>query len=332
MEKIITGEKIEYKQVLIDSPIYLMIEPTNRCNMKCKMCSREELTDIGDMSYDMFKKTLEMLPNIRTVKFQGLGEAYLAKDAVKMLELCKERSIDIVSITNCLWPAGIDIPYVMSLLNHLYISYHASDEKTYLEIVGTGNWKRLHENIEIIVRNKGKCDVVFNCVLSNINYLQAPKIVERAYSMGVEGVRFQIMQNWTTEKEELYDDLLGLQQVNQDKMIEVLKEAYDKGKKLGVAVSLVGNDEFDYTHCIWPFERVYINKNGDILPCHMRPNPMYSVGNIFDDSFDEVWNGEKYSIMRQLLRENKAPEMCIECPYITNSKELKEIRQGLKDI
>jgi len=47
----ITGEKSEYIQKFANTPNYLMIEPTNKCNLKCQMCSREELTDIGDMEY-----------------------------------------------------------------------------------------------------------------------------------------------------------------------------------------------------------------------------------------------------------------------------------------
>lgn len=330
IKKNVVGEKSIYSQVLAASPNYLMIEPTNKCNLKCKMCSREELKDIGDMDLELFQKILDTLPEVRTVKFQGLGEAYLANNAIKMLECCKKRGIDVVSITNCLWPKYIDIAYVMSLIKHLYISYHAANEETYKEICGGGNWELLHKNIETMVKNKGECEVIFNCVLSNINYMQAEEIVERAHMMGIETVRFQIMQNWTAEGEELYEDLSQLQEINLDMMVESLKRAYKRAEKLGIYINLVGNDEFDYTHCIWPFERTYINKNGDVLPCHMRPDPRYSVGNIREKKFADIWNGAALTSMREHLSNNIAPEMCKECPYISAAQEIRIIKEKLK--
>ena len=245
----IAGEKTNYIQKMINTPNYLMIEPTNKCNLKCQMCSREELTDIGDMDWELFLKVMEELPDIKTVKFQGLGEAYLAKDAIRMLEYCKQRNIDVVSITNCLWNQ-IDIPYLMTLLKHMYISYHAADEESYKLVCGGGNWKLLHENIEKIVENKGECEVVFNCVLSQINFEQAEKIVIRAKEYGVNYVRFQIMQNWTAEGEELYEDLSELRKMNKNLLVKNLQKAYEKADRLNVTIDLVGNEEFDYTHCI----------------------------------------------------------------------------------
>ena len=326
----ITGEKSEYIQKFANTPNYLMIEPTNKCNLKCQMCSREELTDIGDMEYELFIKVMEELPEIKTVKFQGLGEAYLAKDAIRMLEYCKSRNIDVVSITNCLWN-NIDIPYLMTLIKHMYISYHASDEKIYKLICGGGNWKLLHNNIRKIVENKNECEIVFNCVLSQLNYKQAESIVQCSNLMGVNYVRFQIMQNWTTESEALYDNISGLGKMDINTLIESLHAAYIRAKELGVTINLIGNENFDYRQCIWPFERTYINKNGDVLTCHMRPAPIYKIGSIKSKSFKEIWNGEELNSIRNKLSLNQAPEMCIDCPYITASEELKNIKLELKN-
>lgn len=329
IEMKVAGEKTTYIQKIASTPNYLMIEPTNKCNLKCQMCSREELTDIGDMDYELFLKIMEELPDIKTVKFQGLGEAYLAKDAIKMLEYCKGRNIDVVSITNCLWN-HIDIPYLMSLLKHMYISYHAADENTYKLVCGGGNWKLLHENIKKIIENKAECEVVFNCVLSQLNYWQAEKIVTKASEMGVNYVRFQIMQNWTSEGEELYSELSDLRKIDKIKLTENLQKAYDAARQYNVIVDLVGNEDFDYTHCIWPFERTYINKNGDVLVCHMRPTPNYKIGNVRKNSFGEIWHSEEIGTIREKLSKNLAPAMCAECPYIQAAKEIQEIKSVLK--
>ena len=330
----IAGEKTVYEQKLAQTPNYLMIEPTNKCNLKCKMCSREELKDIGDMDYDSFEKVMKQLPGIKTIKFQGLGEAYLAKDAMRMLLYCKQKNIDVVSITNCLWK-NINIEELMPLLKHMYISYHAADEETYGEICGVEGktrssfWELLHKNIEKIVASKGNCEVLLNCVISSINYYQAPEIVKRAKSLGVNHVRFQIMQNWTTEGEELFDNLASVAEMDENLLINALKKAYQLARELDISIELVGNSEFEFTHCIWPFERTYINRNGDVLTCHMRPAPEYKIGNVFEKTFEEIWNGDKLNTIRELLSQNNPPEMCCKCPYIENADVLRRIKQKL---
>lgn len=326
----IAGEKNVYSQSLAESPVYLMLEPTTKCNLHCRMCPHDELKDIGDMDYSLFLNILEQLPALNTIKFQGLGETYLAKDAIRMLEYCTKRGIDVVSITQCLWK-GIDIPHLMTLLKHMYISYHAADEETYKRICGGGNWSLLHNNIEEIVKNRGNCEVVLNCVLSELNYWQAEQIVEHASDMHVEHVRFQIMQNWTTKENAHHDDFNMIRNMNEKKVVENLKKAYCRASELGISIELVGNDEFDYTHCIWPFERTYITKNGDVMPCHMRPLPENSVGNIKDAPFYEIWNGNKLNHMRKKLGVNEAPDMCVDCPYLSAAQEIREIRAMLNN-
>ena len=321
----IAGEKEVYRQHLVKSPLYLMLEPTTKCNLNCQMCVHNELTDFGDMDYSLFEKVMDQLPEVKTIKFQGLGETFLAKNAIRMLEYCKARGIDVISITQCIW-RGIDIPYLMTLISHMYISYHAADERTYKEICGGGDWKLLHDNISMIVDNKGGSDVIFNCVLSGLNYEQAPLIIKNAAEYKVKHVRFQIMQNWTTKEDDKHEDYDAIKTINSDILVDILRKTYKVAKEMGVSVELVGNDKFEYTHCIWPFERVFITREGLVMPCHMRPLPENCVGDLKTQSFDEIWNNEQYLTMRELLASNRPPRMCEDCPYIASAQELSAIK------
>ena len=68
-----------------------------------------------------------------------------------------------------------------------------------------------------------------------------------------------------------------------------------------------------------------------MLPCHMRPDPRYSVGNIREKKFADIWNGAALTSMRELLSNNIAPEMCKECPYISAAQEIRIIKEKLKE-
>ena len=54
----------------------LYIEPTARCNLRCKMCFRNSWKNeiIGDMRMETFRKAMTTMPDsVETVFFGGMG-------------------------------------------------------------------------------------------------------------------------------------------------------------------------------------------------------------------------------------------------------------------
>lgn len=327
----VIGEKNDYIQELLSSPEYLMIEPTNRCNLNCITCTRASLDKIGDISYENLEKILDAFPDVKTIKFHGLGEPLLTPDVIKMLELIKGKGIDTVIVSNLQWN-NIDIEHLLSLIKHMYISYHALDEKMYNFISGNmGSWKLLHKNIEIIKEKKpDHVDVMLNYVCTKENAQYVEKMVQRAFDLGVLNVRFQIVQNWADEKnQEFHNKLEQLQITNLEEVSGYFVKAATLAKQIGVNIEIVGNDHFDYKQCIWPFRRAYITFTGEVIPCCMRPAPKYSMGNILHTDFKEIWNSEKYHSLRKQLSMNDSCEMCEKCPYIVTAPFISKINKRL---
>jgi MoaA/NifB/PqqE/SkfB family radical SAM enzyme len=58
-----------------------------------------------------------------------------------------------------------------------------------------------------------------------------------------------------------------------------------------------GNQERKQYICDWPFSRVQIEQNGDVFTCcttYLKQGKSdYSIGNIFENSFEEIWNSDK---------------------------------------
>lgn len=57
--------------------------------------------------------------------------------------------------------------------------------------------------------------------------------------------------------------------------------------------------------CMAPFTEVEIDEEGNINCCCMQYTNSYFFGNIFEQSFDEVWNGEKAKAFRQDVTDGK---------------------------
>jgi len=80
------------------------LEPTNRCNMDCRMCVRHSWLDgRGDMGAEVFGRLLEGLKAGSprpSVVFGGFGEPLVHPDIQAMLAACKELGCPVELITN----------------------------------------------------------------------------------------------------------------------------------------------------------------------------------------------------------------------------------------
>ena len=57
--------------------------------------------------------------------------------------------------------------------------------------------------------------------------------------------------------------------------------------------------------CPYPFEIVQIISTGEVIPCVCADYTDYSFGNIFEQTLDEIWNGEKARLFRQTILDRK---------------------------
>ncbi|MCK5055502.1 MAG: SPASM domain-containing protein [Candidatus Aminicenantes bacterium] len=94
-----------------------------------------------------------------------------------------------------------------------------------------------------------------------------------------------------------------------------LQESYrcllDKKKAILSEFNERINDEIKY--CVFLSERIFIDFNGDVAPCCIVDRPV--LGNIYQNSLFEVWNGEKYNEFRERFYSSDPYPCCKNCIY-----------------
>jgi radical SAM protein with 4Fe4S-binding SPASM domain len=68
--------------------------------------------------------------------------------------------------------------------------------------------------------------------------------------------------------------------------------------------------------CYFPWISAFIAANGDVKACPIftRKPEEGTMGNIFEQSFDRIWNGEAYIELRRQLRAGNRPfTPCRQC-------------------
>ena len=80
----------------------LYLEVTNRCNLLCETCPRtfEDLEPPADMSWDLFTRIVDQVPNVARVVLHGVGEPMLVKNLPKMIRYLKDRGTYVLFNTN----------------------------------------------------------------------------------------------------------------------------------------------------------------------------------------------------------------------------------------
>ena len=68
-------------------------------------------------------------------------------------------------------------------------------------------------------------------------------------------------------------------------------------------------------YCGWIHSAMNIHVNGDVVPCCRDPKGEHVLGNIFEESWQTIWNNEKYQKLRQVVatNSNRNP-LCALCP------------------
>src|ERR1700712_3787919 len=133
-------------------PVCLYLEVTNRCNLLCETCPRtfEDLEPPADMSWDLFTRIVDQVPDVARVVLHGVGEPMLVKDLPRMIRYLKDRGTYVLFNTNgtLVKPKRFS-ELIDTGLDELRVSLDAADRASYLRVRGKDYFDR-------IVRDVGK--------------------------------------------------------------------------------------------------------------------------------------------------------------------------------
>ncbi|TFG26871.1 MAG: radical SAM protein [Promethearchaeota archaeon] len=84
-----------------------------------------------------------------------------------------------------------------------------------------------------------------------------------------------------------------------------------------------------YHTCLVPWLGVDITATGDLAPCHVYYDLV--MGNLHEQSFEEIWNGEKYQRFREYMLQHKFMSICPGCCilYLAGKKKRKREKKSV---
>ncbi|MBE7198351.1 MAG: SPASM domain-containing protein [Parafilimonas terrae] len=316
-------------------PVCLYLEVTNRCNLLCETCPRtfETLEPPADMSWALFTRIVDQVPNVARVVLHGVGEPMLVRDLPRMVRYLKDRGTYVLFNTNgTLMQPRRFRELIDTGLDELRVSLDAADRASYRRVRGKDFFDRIVRDVGKFVAFQkaiGATTPRVSLWLTGLKETvdQLPAFVRLAAEMGVTEVHLQRL---------VFDEAgygmaradLSLFESTQAAEAAAITEAEAIGRALGVTLdasgatepglSLKRQEDRAWATCRRPWSLMYFTAHGRALPCCIAPFSVrgysnYTLGDATQATLREIWNGTAYRDFRTALLSDAPPAPCQNC-------------------
>ena len=320
----------------VTAPVCLYLEVTNRCNLLCETCPRtfEELEPPADMSWELFTRIVDQVPDIARVVLHGVGEPMLVKALPRMIRYLKDRGVYVLFNTNgTLLSAKKHRELIDTGLDELRVSLDAADAKTFLAVRGKNFFYRIVRNVQEFTTLQRELDLTAPRVSLWLTGLQEtvdqlPAFVRLADTMGVREVYLQRLvfddagYGMARAESSLFESARGRE-------TSAIEEAQRIAADLGIRLDASGATEpglslqrqtqaQPWSTCRRPWSLMYFTAHGRALPCCIAPfaargYETYTLGDATQQTLREIWNGPAYQAFRGALLSDAPPKPCQGC-------------------
>ncbi len=220
-------------------------------------------------------------------------------------------------------------------LDEYRLSMDGATREMYARVRGVDAFDKIWRNMRAFIAMQKAQDVQkpavslwFTAMRENLQDL--PGLIELAAEAGIREVYMQRLVYFeaglAASKQSLfrkasYDELMLVQQCEQ------------RCKELGITFSAAGSatplesilrdfGERPWSGCQRPYSLTYITSSGNVLSCCFAPFGHRSareykeervLGNIFQQSIEEIWQGERYEAFRRAFESNTPAKHCAQC-------------------
>jgi MoaA/NifB/PqqE/SkfB family radical SAM enzyme len=319
-------------------PVCLYLETTNRCNLLCTTCPRtyEELEPPADMSWELFTRIVDQLPNIERAVMHGVGEPMMVKHLAKMVRYLKDRGTYVLFNTNgtllnekngrALIDAGLD---------ELRVSLDAANAKSYKAIRGKDFFARILKNVRAfraLQEREGHDKPRVSAWLTGLKETlpELPAFVRVCAEIGVREVYLQRLVFFEQDSIGHARPDQALYERTSREEAGYLEEATALAASFGMTFSASGavaepgmslkrhDDGSPWSMCRRPWNVMYFTANGRALPCCIAPFSQrgyanYTLGDATQESLRDIWNGPAYRTFRAGLLSDHPPAACASC-------------------
>jgi radical SAM protein with 4Fe4S-binding SPASM domain len=279
------------------------IELTNRCPFKCVMCARTHAMTRGqgDMTFDIFRCVIDEFVTVNAayagsheVWMHGFGESTLHPQLAEFVTYATDRGVNAcLSVNPIMLTPAVGRALLEARPGMLFLSLDGHNDETFEKIRGLPSaYEQSKSRLLDFIAIKQAMRSQTRLVLSMINFkLNEASIAAAADEWRkVEGLEQVLLKPFTVWDGSVAD-------------VNVFRQRqFERGPKVT---------------CTYPFEKMTICWNGNVVPCCYDYDEKYVLGNVREQSLADIWNAEPMRrLRREFLDNNVTNRLCRACPEL----------------
>lgn len=287
-------------------PNSISIEPTTSCNLRCPECPsglRSFTRPTGMLSTELFEKVLkEIHPSLTYSTLYFQGEPYLNPNFLDLIKLSTKYKVYSATSTNAHYlNEEIAQNTIHSGLNRLIISIDGITQETYEQYRIGGTLTKVIEGTKNIVKAKkqfkSNIEIILQFLVVKPNEHQIENAKTLAKDLGVDAIKFKTAQIYNFK--------------NGSDLIPTI-DKYSRYKNNNDGTFSIKNKMENKCWKMW--QSCVITWDGKVVPCCFDKDAKYQMGDLNNQTFKDIWFGNKYNKFRQQIINNRQSiDICQNC-------------------
>lgn len=299
-------------------PLYMEISPVGICNHRCIFCAYDF---IGYPNRRLEReRTLDLIDELadcglKSILFAGEGEPLIHPDIAAFILRAKQCGIDVGLFSNGQLLKEPLAEEILPALTFLRLSFNGGSRENYAKVhsVAPEVFDAVVANLKSAMRIKRQAGLQvdigaqFVLIPENLDYLR--QAAQTLKDCGVDYLAIKPFMQRELQSYHLGEQFAG------DELDRVFTEAEGIGDD---SFSVIARRESFLNYGIRHYDRCYgtcfisvLNSAGDISSClPYWEKPEYSFGNIYRNSFREIWNSEARRGVKQHLEQELDAHGC----------------------
>lgn len=284
----------------------IYIEITNCCNMSCSFCPPSK-RKLEFMDIAVFQQVLDKIKGHGQYVYLHIkGEPMMHPDFFEILKLCKAYGLKVNLTTNGTLIGKYAKELIASgALRQISISLQSQenlDDKTGLEDYMSGI-------LDMVKEGCLNSEIIFELRLWNYETLKTSGVPDK------NNLMFNQIQDKLNVSRETIDSIPN------GKGVKLMEQVYLSKSEVfdwpDMALDIIGTQGT----CYGLRQQVGILVNGDVVPCCLDGEGVVTLGNIFQDSFENIVTSNRARAMVEGFESKAIVEpLCMRCGYRTRFK------------
>jgi len=258
------------KSKISTMPLFLKCEISRECFVNCKYCPQKKESIF--YPFTLYKNLIDKLSDyIFLVSLYDVGEPLHNVKLIEYIQYAHSHNIGTIISTSLSVNKPDDFwrDLVLSGLDYIIISIDGVSEAVYKKYRTQGDFNLVFANLRKLLDYKAalKSNLIIEWQMINLPWNKEEQIVASKMTKDIGCDKFRII-----------------------KETFLIRNKYKK------------ENIIRKRNCLLPYVIFIVNAYNQVNPCYKIYNSEVSVGNLYDNNFEEIWNNEEMAKIRDKKR------------------------------